>query len=222
MNSLIQQKVDGFFKAYPPKAYAAQEILIFADENPTVVYYLLKGKVGQYDVTSKGQQLMVNIFKPPAFFPMSDAINQRPNQYLYEVLEPARVHVAPAVDVVAWLRREPVVLFDLLSRVYKGSDGLLRQKALLMGGNALSVIAFQLLVSCLRFGEKDSRGGYTLVLKESELAARTGLARETVSRNLQILKKQRLIQTKPGVVYIPDVRQLQDMPAQDCSPLSQA
>ena len=215
MNVTVHQKVDEFFRKYPKRHMPANQILVFANEDPAHVYYLLDGKVGQYDVTNKGQQVMVNIFKPPAFFPMSWAINNVSNQYLFEVMEPITMRVAPPGDVIAFLKEEPDVLFDLLARVYRGVDGVLRQNALLMEGNALSLLMFELVVSCLRFGKQDSRGGYDIAIKENELAARTGLARETISRNLVTLKNRGLIKSKPGFVYIHDIAKLQGALSED-------
>lgn len=205
MDKLVQQKVSTFFSNYPQRSLAAGEILVFSNEDPTSVYYLIEGKVGQYDVSHKGQQLMVNVFKPPAFFPMSVAINKVPNQYLYEALDSVVMRFAPQADAIAFLKSEPDVLFDLLSRVYRGTDGLLRQNALLMEGNAQSLLIFELMVSCLRFGERGAKDGYKLAIKENELAALTGLARETVSRNLSLLKSKHLIRTEPGAIYIDDL-----------------
>jgi len=215
MDEQVRRKIEEFFETYPVRSLGTKEILIFAGEDPSHIFHLVQGKIGQYDVTSKGQQVMVNIFKPPAFFPMSWAINKVPNEYLFEALEPTVVRVAPPDAVVEFLKREPDVLFDLLSRVYKGTDGLLRQNALLMEGSAVSLLVFELLVSCLRFGKPHEDNGYKLVIKEHELAARTGLARETVSRNLQVLKSKRLIQTEAGHVVIPDIGKLRQVLSQD-------
>jgi CRP-like cAMP-binding protein len=215
MDNQVRRKIEEFFENYPVRSLAAKEILIFANEDPSHVFHLVEGKIGQYDVTRKGQQVMVNVFKPPAFFPMSWAINKTPNEYLFEAMEPTVMRLAPPDAVVTFLKSEPDVLFDLLSRVYKGTDGLLRQNALLMEGSAVSLLVFELLVSCMRFGKPDGKGGYKLAVKENELAARTGLARETVSRNLQALKAKRLLLSGSGVLHIPDVAKLQDILSQD-------
>lgn len=215
MNEQVGRKIEDFFEVYPVRSLSTNEILVFANEDPSHIFHLVKGKVGQYDVTSKGQQVMVNIFKPPAFFPMSWAINKVPNEYLFEALEPTVLHVAPPDAVIGFLKRESDVLFDLLSRVYKGTDGLLRQNALLMEGSAVSLLVFELLVSCLRFGKPYKENGYRLTIKEHELAARTGLARETVSRNLQILKAKRVIRTENSTILIPDIDRLQQVLQQD-------
>jgi len=211
MDEQVLRKITDFFETYPVRKVDAHEILVFANEDPSRIFHLIAGKVGQYDVTRKGQQVMVNIFKPPAFFPMSWAINKVPNEYLFEAMEPTTMHVAPPDDVVAFLKREPDVLFNLLSRVYKGTDGLLRQNALLMEGSAVSLLVFELLVHCLRFGKPDKEGEYILTIRENELAARTGLARETVSRNLQALKRKRLLRSEPDGIVIPDVEKLRSI-----------
>jgi len=209
MNESVKQIVEEFFQKYPQRKLRAHEIIFFSNDDPTHIHYLLSGSVGQYDVTEKGQQLMVNIFRPPAFFPMSHAMNKTPNEFLYETLEETTVRIAPNADVINFIKREPTVLYDLLARVYKGTDGLLRRTALLMEGNTASRLLFELIVSCVRFGESDGQGGYRVQIKESDLAARTGLARETISRHLKLLKAHKVIESSTGEIFVPKLSVLE-------------
>lgn len=206
----IQQKVAAFFEQYPKRSFDKRQLLIQAEEPIEVVFYILSGRVSQYDVAPNGNEVVVNVFKPGAFFPMSSAINGTPNYYFFEASLPTTARVAPKADAVAFLKSEPAVTFDLLARVYRGVDGVLRRMAHLMGGDAHTRLVFELVNAAHRFGEQDSGQRVVVQLTEGDLAKHSGLARETVSRILQRLKAAQLIENDRGGFVIHNLAELED------------
>jgi CRP/FNR family transcriptional regulator len=204
-----QQKIHDFFSKFPARSYPKGQILIFADESPEHVFYIKNGKIRQYAITYRGDEVIVNIFKPPAFFPMSWAINHTDNEYFYKTEEPTELHVVPANEAIAFIKENPDVMFDLLSRVYRGLDGLLGRMVHLMSGSAKSRLMYELLVECRRFGKQQAQGSYLLRTNESDLAARSGLSRETVSREMQKLKESGWVVLTNKGIEIADVAQLE-------------
>lgn len=200
-NSVVSTKVADFFAQYPEQRFTKGEVIVHAGEEPQGVLYLLSGRVNQYDISPAGTEVVVNIFKSPAFFSVAWAINRTPNQYFFEAAESVVARQAPADEVVAFLQREPEVLFDLLSRVYRGTDGVLRRVAHLMGGDARSRLIFEILNAAYRFGEAEAGGVVRISVSEGELAKRSGMTRETASRVIRGLKAARLVEvTKAGLV----------------------
>lgn len=190
MNQKIIDKLNNHFESCELKKYAKGKILTFANHEPEGVSFLISGLVEQYDITPEGNKLTVNVFKPPAFFPMSWAINKTSNPYFFAALTDIKIKQADADEMVAFLQANPDVMFDLLSRVYKGTDALLRRLVLAASGIAANRLVFELLIESYRFGVADSDGTVTIKVKQSVLAARSGLARETVSRELHKLEKE--------------------------------
>jgi len=142
MPSQVANKIERFFSNYPLKHYRKGELLILADEDPKHIFHLTTGQVREYDISEKGDEIVVNVFKPPAFFPMSWAINKTPNRYFFEAAADVTARLAPPDEALAFLKTNPDVMFDLLSRLYIGSNGLLRRMAHLMGGSARSRLIF--------------------------------------------------------------------------------
>ena len=204
----MAKTVKAFFAKYPVKRFKKGQIIAYGGEDLPGVFYLVSGTVRQYDITAHGDEVVVNVFKPPAFFPMSWAINRRKNLYFFETLEETVLHQAPAEEAVAFLQNNPNVMFDLLKRLYSGVDGLQRRMAHLMGGSASSRLLFELITECKRFGKRQPDGGYVLAVSEGELASRMGVARETVNRELGKIKNQGLIEYEHGI-HIPDLRKLE-------------
>lgn len=196
MDTGVSKKIDEFFSQYNVREYRKGQILVFAQEEPRYVFQLVEGNVRQYDISAHGDEIVVNIFKPRAFFPMSWAINKTPNTYFYETTSTVKLRQADPEKTVEFLRANPDVLFDLLSRVYRGTDGLLGRMAHLMGGSATARVVYELVISCERFGEKDTKTGYVIPINESTLATLTGLSRETVNREVRKLAVRKLVE--PG------------------------
>ncbi len=69
--SPIEEKVLVFFQHYKKQNYKKGELLIRADDQPQGIFYLKSGTVKVYAISKKGDELVVNLFKPKAFFPMS-------------------------------------------------------------------------------------------------------------------------------------------------------
>ncbi|MBP9798453.1 Crp/Fnr family transcriptional regulator [Candidatus Woesebacteria bacterium] len=207
MNPSIQKKLDTFFFQFTHKKYTKGEILIRADENPSGVLYLTKGHVKVYCISEKGDEIILNSFQPISFFPMSWAINDVPNSYFYEALDEVSLYQAPKNEVLTFLKKNPDVLFDLLRRVFIGVDGILMRMTYLMGGNAYSRLIAEIIIAAKRFGTHDDLG--TVVnISEKDLALQTGLTRETVSREMGVLKKKGLVSFNKKVLKVFDMKHL--------------
>jgi CRP-like cAMP-binding protein len=209
MDAQIARKIEQFFSVYPLKRFDKNQILVYAGDEPPGVFHLERGQVRQYDITGSGEEVVVNVFQPPAFFPMSWAINHTPNRYFFETATPIHVRIAPADAAVQFLRDNADVTFDLLRRLYSGADGMQRRMAHLMGGSAASRVIFELVIECKRFGDKMSDGTYALRVHEDELARRAGLSRETVNRELGKLKTSGLLRVSHKDLIVTDLNRLE-------------
>lgn len=210
MDTSLKQKIQAFFSAYPAREYTKGQILIQPEQPLQYVFYITGGIVREYDITPKGNEVVVNIFKPGAFFPMSMAINGGGNPYVFEAHTTVTAHVVPPTVAVQFLHDNPDVAFNLLSRVYKGTDGVLRRMAHLMGGDTKQRLIFELLNAAYRFGQTPDQNFAVIPFKEGDLAKHTGLARETVSRHLQNLKAKGLITIGTKGITIADIKALND------------
>lgn len=210
METSVTNTIEKFFSQYRVRKYPRGQILIFNGDDTDVIYNLVSGRVKQYDVTYRGDEVILNVFKPPAFFPMSMAINKAPNPYIYEAETDIEVRQAPVNATLAFLKSNPDVVFDLLSRVYRGLDGILVRMVYLMASSAKGRLTFELLMTCRRFGEKNEDGSYTIAMNETDLAARAGLSRETVSREMKKLEKDDLVSIESGKIIVKDFAKLEE------------
>lgn len=98
--------------------------------------------------------------------------------------------MVPVDEALEFVKDNPDVAMDLLSRIYRGMDGACSAGVVhLMSGPARSRLLYELIIECRRSGKKAKEGSYTLDTSEVDLAACSGLSRETVSREVHKLKE---------------------------------
>lgn len=211
MDNLAQDKINTFFKQYKVQKFKKDEVIIQPDQEPLGVFYLIEGIVKMYAISANGEELIINTFKPHSFFPMSWVLNNELSHHYFEAKTNVIVIRAPKEDFVNFLETESTIVMDLLKRIYKGLNGYFQRMEHLMGGSAKNRLITELLIHAKRFGEKgDSNVITSLKLTEKELASQSGIARETVSRELQKLKDKKLIAIESKLMTIYDIKKLEN------------
>lgn len=208
MQNNIQQVVQDFFGQFPERKWATGHILIHAGDNPAGVYYLKSGAVRQYTISDKGDEVILNSFKPGAFFPMSYAVARIDNKYFFETSEESAVCFVPLDQVMEWLEDNPRVVLDLLARMYSGVDGLLSRMTHLLSGTAYERIVNELVLQTKRFTGNQNMNDVVLPLKEYELGMYCGLTKETVSREFKKLKAKSLVSVGSNGITVHSVQKL--------------
>jgi len=201
----MNNKITTFFKNYQRLELPKGMLLVRENEIPDSVYFIESGGVGTFDITQSGNRIVLHVFGEHAFVPMSLAISKAPSSFFYETTQKTVIYKAPSQEVVAFMQDNPDVMFDLLTRVYRGTDELLKRLSYKMGNSARAQVVNELCQSSLREGIASSCSSdeYTLAMSESGLASRTGLSRETVNREIQKLKKEhKVLITKGSLIVI--------------------
>ena len=197
----IEVRVAVYFSAFPEEHLNRGDVLVKAGEAPNGVWYLEKGIVEEYELTPEGTKVIVNVFKPGSFFPMSWALNKNPNRYYFGAQTAVAIRTAPADTTIEFLLGNTDILLDLISRVFKGTDALQRRLVLATSSISSKRLMFELLLEAERFGKEIGDGQKQINIRQNVLAARSGLARETVSRELQQLEKAGyILRYKLGIV----------------------
>jgi len=212
MDDKIVKKIEAFFTPYKKIEYKKGEMLIRGGDVPQFIWYLTKGYVKKYAISKKGDEVVVNIFKPISFFPMSHAVNDAENNYYYEALTDVIASKAPKEDVKQFIQNSTDVLYDLLQRVYRGTDGMENRMTFLMGGSAYERVITEILIYLKRFsdlGTKQPDHSISMRISEKDLAASSGMTRETVSREMRVLKEKKLISFEKNQLLVFSIKQLE-------------
>lgn len=209
MQENVKAIVDQFFSNYPKRSFRSGEHLIFNGDQSESIFYITAGIVRQYVITATGDEITETIYRPPSFFPLGPAFYHEYRQASCIAQTSVTAYIAPQKEVLAFLQREPDVLFDLVARLYRGMNGLLERIDQSLTGTALDRLVTVLGIQAKRFGEKNPQGAITVSLSQHELASLAGIARETVSRELKILQEKGVITYDHTTITINDLASLE-------------
>lgn len=203
------QKIEQLVSTYTRRTYASGETILFAHEDPKEIFYLVSGKVSMFDVSAKGNEVVANVYEPGRFFPLSWGLNHTPNKYFFRTEAPSMVRLIPADDLRDFINKHSDVSAELLRLAYKKIDRLYDRITYLMSATAARRLMYELLVECRRFGKQQPDGSYIVAVREVDLAGRSGLSRETVSREFQKLKELGFVELKKQGIHIYSIEQLE-------------
>ena len=205
----VGQKIEAFFKDFPVKKFNRGEELVAAGAEPGGVMYLKNGYVRQVSISQDGMELTLHLFRPGAFFPLLWAVANLPNRYQFEAVGSCEVAVAPKERVVDWIKGDPQLLFELNKKLLSGLAGLLiRIEGLALYNSHQRVVA-TLMLLVKHMGKKRSPGvAIRQKLTHKELAAWSGLTRETTSLEMEKLRQLGLVEYSRREIYIPNLADL--------------
>lgn len=199
-----------FFASYTPLTYKKGEMILRAEDPPYGVYYIEKGVVRQYAINGSGETLMLQLYRPGAFFPMTWVISDAPNRYYFEAATPVSIRRASRDEVKRFLNDHPEVLKDFVERLLTGVVGLWSRMEQLVLESAYTKTILLILYYASKFGVAD-RDAVSLELSPThrEIAAWIGTTRETASLQVEVLKKKKLIATRGRQLTIPSLPALE-------------
>lgn len=209
MTTSVLSTISAFFEKYALSRYAKGQIFLLEGEISDYVYYLIEGRVKVYNISYRGDEVILHIFKPPDFFPVSHIVDQTENKYIYEADAETVVRRAPIDEVRKLLERRPSVTLNLLKQSYRYINDFLERQSLLMAGSARSKLIYELIVQCRNFSVAATNNHYVLDIREKELAARAGVSRETINREVKKLKKEKLITFDHRYIIVPHLDRLE-------------
>lgn len=210
----VEADVKEFCVKYPLVSYKKDATIVRADDVPDDLFFIVQGKVSQNDIAPSGNEVAVNIFAKPSFLSIFWLFSGSQNRFIYKAMTPVKVHRVPRIDFQKFMLDNPEVAFVTLQRVVRGLDGFMMRMAIQLYGTAEKKIAIELLLEAKRFHKLDTIH-VTLDGNLNELTARTGLARETVSRQIACLIRRGLVKKENNKIVITDVEKLESFMSSD-------
>lgn len=204
----IKKLLLSFFAQYSKKSFSKGETVIKLKNKE--VFFLIYGTV-RMSTTTKGTELTLNIYRPYSIFPMSSVLGSKDSKYIFNAMEPVEGYFAPKKEFEVYIKNNPGILYDLLRRIYLGLDGYyLILESLLLGNGYLRILT-QLVIYARRFsGKNKDKIVFDFHLTHQQLASQTGLARESVTRELKKLQSQGLIGYSGKKLFIFDRNKLEE------------
>lgn len=201
--------IDKFFATLPVRHYKKGHIVVVAGEPAEHAYYLMSGRIKVYDVTYRGDEIVVLSMKGPSLFPLSSVMNRTAPRYMFEADSDIALKQAPIAEMCAFLDNRPDVVRDLFSSLYRQMEGMFKKMVYSITASAKMRLVYTLIMECHLFAVQQADGSCRLEESEKDLAAKAGLSRETVSREARSLKKSNLIEIHHSYIIIPNLAQLE-------------
>lgn len=201
MQTKIQHKLLSYFKQHQLLTIKTSCLLISPNVIPKGVYLLTKGEVRCYAISKDGDDITINTYKPFSFFPMRWATKGTPERYFYESTKGCELYLSPKRNFLDFITQNPDVLLDLLDRIYTGLEGYMLRMESLLSGNAYVRLLLHLMIHIKRSREyKENQINFPMNIRQKLLASETGLSRETVARQLKILKQKNIFSSSKSSI----------------------
>lgn len=208
MEPEIQKLLYSFFDKFELKLFVKGKTIINPKNDK--IFFLTKGVVKMLGLSKKREDLTLNIYNAYSLFPLSLIFNIQ-NKYAFKSLTETQGYFAPKKDFAKFIMKNPTVLFDLLKRIYQGLDGFFLLSEALLSGDAFYRVLTQLIIYARRFGQKNQNAiTFDWHLTHHQLASQTGLARESVTRQIKKLQDKGLIGYSGKKLFIYNLLKLEE------------
>lgn len=203
------KKLAIFFSKFRSLEFKKGETILGADENPQGVLYLKKGYVRLYTLSPNAEELTLIIFKPEDFFPLTWAINYIPNTYYLEAMTAVELYLVPREQFLKFLKNNCDALFVVTSDILARLSGVLNRMEHAIFGNAQTKVASIILICSERFGVKKGQDIIIqLPLTHHDIANLLGMARETVSIEMEKLQNRQIINHQGRTLIVKNIKEL--------------
>lgn len=211
METATIQKIEEFFSHFTSLKYDKNERILRENEIPSGVYFSRSGIVRMYLISEEGNELTVMMHPEGTIFPMRWVLNNQPNIYNYQAMNPVELWRAPKEAFLTFLRENPDIMMYLLEQQMFDLSALVYRMQHIVFGNAHAKVASIVLTAAKRFGEEMQGGQGILIqvpLTHQQIADSAGITRETASLEMKKLKDTGLITYKGRTIIINDLEKL--------------
>ena len=205
-------KVTAFFSQKPARSYKKGEIILSPGEPISDVYYVETGLIRLYCLLGDGKELTLNIFKPGSYFPMFLILNNTANLNYFQAMTAAKLSKSSKEEIVRFIQNEPDVLLDFTKRLSSGLNGLITTIQYSLFGSVHTRIISAILLLAKRFGEPQHDGSLLIGIRltHQDIANIVGVARETVSIEMEKLANKNLVTDTRRKITILNIPRLQE------------
>lgn len=212
-NGYIKQ-LENFFRNGKQLTHEKGETVYASDyPSPAPMFWLAEGYVKSYLIMSDGSLHVLCIYGPGSLFPLAPLLRGEGSKIVYrykstvyfEAMSQATLYMQPTSDLLRLLEREPQMYRTLSKLLILNYDVYLSRLEGSMYKHATERIAHQLLALAARFSsEMYGQSILEVPLTHQDLADSLGMARETVSRGLEQLRSEGVIEMKDKHIIIRD------------------
>jgi CRP/FNR family transcriptional regulator, anaerobic regulatory protein len=186
-----------FLAEYPCKRYEKGQLIVCQDAATHCCYYIKKGFVKAYVITSEGNEKPLSFEGRHDIFPVDTTFGQSDEaKYFYEAYTDCEIYQIPREEYVRFMHEHPRVFTRLFHYLIKRTLDYHEHISSLEQAKAVDKLVCALNMLVKRFGKQvaKSRSHMTLPLTQQDLANFLGLTRETTGTQLKALEREGILQ----------------------------
>lgn len=189
--------------------YKKGEFIMRPGDTPSGVFYITSGMVKAYDITKYGEENLLIIRKSGEILGLTWAITGSDRGIVYAAIAPTTALHITRDQFIDFIHSNPeaaLPLVDMVVDMYRThSERILNLEYRTVRERLVSF----LLSTARRFGKKTPHGIVLEVpLRHQDIASSISATRETASRELAVLERQGLVESKRSIITITNIEKL--------------
>lgn len=195
----------------PVNKYKAKQVIYTEGNHPTMLYYVVNGKVKTYRSNDEGKELITNLFKSGDFFGYVALLEGTPYRDTAKALEDTELAIIPKEDFDELINKNQEVAKKLIQLLVKNISE--KEELLLnLAYNSLRKKVAEALVMLLKKYSEGKEKKFVIDLSRESLANIAGTAKESLTRTLGDFHSENLIEIlKNGSIAILNPLKLERM-----------
>lgn len=179
----------------PVNKYKRKQVIYSEGNHPSVLFYVVKGKVKTCRTNEDGKELVTNLFSPGDFFGYTTLLEGTTYKDTAKAMEETELAIIPKEEFDELVNKNPGVTKKLIQLLVKNisekEDNLLN-----LAYNSLrKKVAEALVLLDKKYNEKSEKK-FTIDLSRESLANIAGTAKESLIRTLGDFQNEKLIEIK--------------------------
>ncbi len=204
-------KITTFFNTSQEYSFRKGEVILRAGDIPSGVYYIEKGFVKVYSVMLDGSENLYLIHKPGEVFPGPWIFGYETGNVTFEAVTEVLIRRKPKDEVLAYLDSDPDATREALEKAIFIIDVLFNRIENLELTSSFTRVVKRLLILSHRFGMRSGlKVTLSVPLTHTNIANSINMSRETVSRELEQLKRKNIITEKNHIITIENISDLEN------------
>jgi len=213
--------LEKFLTSGQPKIVAKNEVIYRSDSSQSYIFFIKNGYVKSYTITPTGANMTLSFYGSKSIFPLSPALRDTSRELTFhlrdiiyfEAMTEVEYHRVSLKTFYDYLQSSPSMYREVVQRLIDNYEIYLARIEATQFRHAQQRVAYHLLVIASLFGSVDKKTKQATInipLTHNELAENLGMARETVTRELDGLKKMGALSTEERLMLI-DVTKLESV-----------
>lgn len=198
-----------FFTKEKLRVYKKGQIILFAGDKPSGIFYIEKGHVKAYSLSERGEEKIHMFFKKNEIFPLVWPFKRNQSNMFYQAMGDVTVRIAEDETFHELIHEDPEIMHAIVHKLIDVVDVFINRVENLQFAGSYNRLVARLLFLAGRFGTYSGKKvTIGLPITHLDIANTIAMTRETVSRDMEILLKKRLISQKKHLITINNINSL--------------